>query len=646
MLFQGAFAKDLFKITSVNFDTSNFMMYISSPDNTTEPILNKIKLVKLSNPSRVYFDINSAVLQSGAQNWYFNSGDITQVKINQYSSSANTVRVVFYLKNGFDYKKIAFLKFNNNIIIRLKNVAPKNDYFEELYRDQGYMNGDFVETTQISDSDLTNTNSSNSSQDKVMQQIQNAFSTSSNQATQTTNNLHNKNLKLLSRTFINSAESTSTGFLVRSAGPLCVQKPVVQSNPTRVTFDLPNATLDSSLDNKDFVVSKAETANIQKYSVNKVRLVITSSNADKYIPLYSADAQSVLFVNPDKISINSLFSHYTNTLDYRYKSIDSKTDEFAISFDSQVVQSIKRLDGMLKIYFYNAKLNNKSDFRNEINGTTMSKITLEELNKGGLVLNVPLQKDSQAETFISADGRIVKVLISGTKFSVSSKKSDNNVSRESSVNSHRTIRKVYINSAIKKEPVEHSIELPAVPVVRRSGRKVVVLDAGHGGSDYGAIRAGINEKDINLDVTKRIEAILRSKGITVYMTRSNDTFVSLQDRTIITAAKNPDIFVSIHVNSCAGTSATGLETHYYHESSIPLAKVVHASLTHYIKSPDRGLLKNRFYVINHTNIPSILVEIGFISNDRERAEMVGSARKNQTARAVAEGIIKYLNGER
>jgi len=131
--------------------------------------------------------------------------------------------------------------------------------------------------------------------------------------------------------------------------------------------------------------------------------------------------------------------------------------------------------------------------------------------------------------------------------------------------------------------------------------------------------------------------------VVVDMTRDSDIFVSLQDRTTITAKKSPDIFVSIHVNSSVRPEITGIETHYYHQESLELAQTVHPCMVSNIKSKDRGLFKSKFYVINHTDVPAILVEIGFISNNAERAELVSEARKQATAKAIAEGILKYLN---
>lgn len=168
------------------------------------------------------------------------------------------------------------------------------------------------------------------------------------------------------------------------------------------------------------------------------------------------------------------------------------------------------------------------------------------------------------------------------------------------------------------------------------------MDAGHGGTDCGAIGGGIQEKDITLDIAKRVEKLLKQKGYDVKMTRSDDTFVSLQDRVEISEDYNPDIFVSIHVNSSVRPEITGVETHYYHQESISLAQTVHSALASAIQTVNRGLFKSKFYVINHTTSPAILIEIGFISNADERNQLVGETRKQATAKAIADGIQKYL----
>ena len=126
------------------------------------------------------------------------------------------------------------------------------------------------------------------------------------------------------------------------------------------------------------------------------------------------------------------------------------------------------------------------------------------------------------------------------------------------------------------------------------------------------------------------------------MTRDEDETVSLQDRVAISENISPDVFVSIHVNSSNSDSPTGLETHYYKDNSLTLAKNVHASLLNHVNSKDRGLFKSKFYVINHTTAPAILVEIGFISSPIERAQLVSESRKQATAKAITEGIDDYF----
>ena len=128
--------------------------------------------------------------------------------------------------------------------------------------------------------------------------------------------------------------------------------------------------------------------------------------------------------------------------------------------------------------------------------------------------------------------------------------------------------------------------------------------------------------------------------------RKDDTYVSLEDRVAFSEEEQPEIFVSIHVNSAVSTDPNGIETHWYHEYSKGLAEVIHK---HMVKenssSKDRGLFKSKFYVINHTTVPAVLCEIGFLSNEAERNELITEKRKQKTAKAIAEGIMEYLKNK-
>lgn len=616
-LTQAAFSQEIFRVTSVNFDTSNSLVFLTSPDNTTEAIMKNVKLIKLQNPKRVYFDINSAILTTPAQNWFLNSGGVKQVKIGQFSTNPHIIRMVLYLDEGFNLSKISFLKVNNNIVIKFKDGMCQGEYFQNTYRDEHKSSSDFYENLSITNESLENAakeinaNKNIIEKDEVLNQIQNAF----NSKPETPNNIKSvssstieaisKELKLKSKYYVNSIYTKQNGFLISGFGAMGIERPMYLTNPSRVVFDIPNAIVNPELRDKDFKINQ-DSLKIGQFEQNKVRIVITSDELEKYLPVFSPDGQSLLIIKSDTFDTTELFSKTTNAVGYYVRKIPPFDDEFIIAFDSPVVHSVRRDNSKLTINFYNALRYNEETFKNNIYHTNFSNMQMDLLPKVGLKLTLPLEKAGLINCYLGADGKSVRIVMKSTK--------QNLYSGEKTV-----------------------------ILFKRNGRNTVVLDAGHGGSEYGAIRCGINEKDINLDIAKRVEAILLSNGVNVEMTRNIDSTVSLEDRTVFSANKNPDIFVSVHVNSSVKPEIFGIETHYYHPNSINLAQTVHSSMISYIKTVDRGLFKSKFYVINHTTVPAILVEIGFLSNSCERAELLGEERKQETAQAIAEGILKYLN---
>lgn len=611
MVFTNAgFAQEVFKVTSVNFDTSNAVVFLTSPDNTVEPILKNIKLVTLSKPSRAYFDIDSAIMTAPAQNWYFNSGGLKQIKIGQFSTNPNKIRVVMYFEEGFDPKKVSFLKVNNNIAIKFKEGLCNEDYFQNAYSEETTSSSEFYENLTISNEEAQKVQIAvnTKKEDEVLKQIQQAFNDSTapeaslKPAAAKVQEGIKKELKLKSKYYIEGVHPKPNAVLISGFGVISVEKPMYLTSPARVVFDLPNTVVDPEIRNKEFKINEKESFKIGQFDRNKARIVITSDELEKFIPIFSSDSQSLLIAHVDKIDLDSVVSKTTDAVSYFVKPLNPQSSEFIIAFNAPVVHAVHRDSSKLTVYLYNAMRYNDEMFRNALKSTGLSDMKMELLPKVGLKLTLPLEKTSTISTYAGSDGRAIKIIVKGMRKQV-----------------------VLI-------PQKH------VPC-----GKNVVLDAGHGGSDYGAIRAGINEKDINLDIAKRVEALLCAKGARVEMTRRKDEAVSLQDRTMFCASKSPDIFVSIHVNSSVRPEIVGIETHYYHSDSLDLAQTVHSCLASRIKSKDRGLFKSKFYVINHTDVPAILVEIGFISNDRERGELVSEQRKQQTADAIADGIWKYIN---
>ncbi len=172
----------------------------------------------------------------------------------------------------------------------------------------------------------------------------------------------------------------------------------------------------------------------------------------------------------------------------------------------------------------------------------------------------------------------------------------------------------------------------------------IVIDAGHGGYDAGAIYSGVEEKNLTLSMTKQLKEILRNSKVDVVETRKDDQFISLDERVNITRKTQPDLFVSVHCNALQSSSdIKGIETYYFTPQSRALAHVLHKKLLQYTKAPDRQVRKARFVVIRETTIPSVLLETGFLSSPSERSKLLDKDYQALIVKAIAEGILEYLS---
>lgn len=179
--------------------------------------------------------------------------------------------------------------------------------------------------------------------------------------------------------------------------------------------------------------------------------------------------------------------------------------------------------------------------------------------------------------------------------------------------------------------------------------KVIVIDAGHGGNDTGAVGNGLREKDITLDIALRVKQLLEEKGFAVIMTRDSDVYPSLKERTDLANNANADIFVSIHVNAGGGT---GIETWWHDKAPEPqkrqlLATYIQNELIAATGAKNRGVKSptgkiGNFHVTRETKMPSVLVEVGFIDNASDAAKLAQSSYRQQIAKGIVEGIIKYF----
>jgi len=190
---------------------------------------------------------------------------------------------------------------------------------------------------------------------------------------------------------------------------------------------------------------------------------------------------------------------------------------------------------------------------------------------------------------------------------------------------------------------------PAAPadgdLLTPDGQKIfkVVLDAGHGAHDPGAKSVtGKREKDFNLAVTLKIQKLLENEPrIKTYLTRSDDTFVELNDRASFANKLGADVFVSIHGNSWT-PSTSGTETYYNRSNSKELAAIIHRRVVSSLGLPDRKVRTAGFVVIKKTTMPAILLESGYLSNTGDEKVLYSEEGQNKIAAAVAAGIKEFL----
>jgi len=225
--------------------------------------------------------------------------------------------------------------------------------------------------------------------------------------------------------------------------------------------------------------------------------------------------------------------------------------------------------------------------------------------------------------------------------------------------------------------LQNDVDKMLVPLLNPSnalkgeGYGVIVLDPGHGGQDPGAcdLRRGLEEKRITLELAQRVQTILQKCNVDARLTRGGDQTTDLDQRCLLANRFGADLFVSIHLNATANADSSGIETHIlppagcpitasafvssrdrvafpgnrHDDANMVLGYMLQKSLLKYTRAEDRGVRRSRFYVIKCAPCPAALVECGFISNRKEREKLMDPKYRDGLAKALAEGIIAYLN---
>ncbi len=172
----------------------------------------------------------------------------------------------------------------------------------------------------------------------------------------------------------------------------------------------------------------------------------------------------------------------------------------------------------------------------------------------------------------------------------------------------------------------------------------VVLDAGHGGRDQGTSYQDVLEKDINLAVAKKTQELLEQAGCTVQMTRDTDVKIDNYERAAIANRAEAQVFVSVHCNFLESGEADGIEIYYDggKTESGSLASRILREMIAETGARDRGVKTEDFIVTRETEMASVLIELGYLSDSQERQNLASSAYQEKLAQGIAQGVLSYL----
>ncbi len=175
---------------------------------------------------------------------------------------------------------------------------------------------------------------------------------------------------------------------------------------------------------------------------------------------------------------------------------------------------------------------------------------------------------------------------------------------------------------------------------------LIVIDAGHGGEDEGCSRGEALEKDMNLNIALMLKDSLETMGFHVVLTREGDEQLSLEKRVELANEAQGDLFISIHQNASEDKSVHGVETWYCeksYEESERLAKLMQQYVVLYSKAKDRGIVESdTLYVIRECTMPSCLIEVGFLSNAKEREKLLNQEYIEKLVQGMADAIELYF----
>ncbi len=638
------YAAENLKINSINFDNSDSIIFLGTSGSDEQTDL-KITKKALTNPDRVFFDIENAVITFPNSTFSLKNSRLTQLKIAQNSTEPNIVRIVIWNSPNYDASQIKVLKIKNNIIIKLSSETPLQQYLTQIYKETKSSAAEYYDKAVVIPEEQTQTKEA----DEIFNKVQQAFKEDDQQLVRP--NIEQKQARLKSRFFLEKVVIKNGNILISGIGVINIEKPFTLTEPSRVVFDLPNTIVLQELRDKEIKISETESVKIGQFEPSKARIVINTPTPQIYRPIYSSNLQTLLIANPNNLAGVNLTGSLSELAYFKEQNVNENTNVINIIFSNPIIYSIQRESGYISVILYNLANFNVSSF-NAIAQTNKTGFIAKQISANMYKLLFPIKNSTLVDCYETLNASQLRFVFTTPK--IVSKIEEPNIKDEikAAKETKEIVRPQTYKSNVKKEsPFANLLERQNTKKPINKGpiatnkikNKVIVIDPGHGGNDTGALRGSVLEKDLTLDIALKLRKVLKEKGFNkVIMTRTSDTTLSLADRVRIANDYNADLFVSIHINSSVKSEINGIETHYYSDRGYDVAKVIHKELISNISATDRGLFKSKFYVINHTEAPAVLLELGFISNEQEKNLLTSERRQTDSAQAIADGIVNYL----
>lgn len=314
----------------------------------------------------------------------------------------------------------------------------------------------------------------------------------------------------------------------------------------------------------------------------------------------------------------------------------------------------------LKVYFMSADLS-LEDLLISSEGVTVEEVQSMIYPDDKLVL--PVSQDVTAEQFSDQDNYLennFQIMISGNYLDFYETHpiinpyyliKDYSISYNAETN--QTILTFYTNSICGYTYTLENGYL-AVTVARPNEiySKIIVLDAGHGGNDPGAVRDNYKEKNLNFTILNTyVRELFEASDIKVYFTRESDVLINLYDRAKFASEVGADMFLSLHMNASELTSVAGTQVFYSSANnktqasglnSYKLAKTLAANLSVAMDTRNRGAAKADYVVVKHNTVPAVLIELGFMSNQEELAKLTSATYQKKAAETIYQTVVEMF----